>query len=371
MRPCGALRNTILSIALLAPIVSARVGLGQIYSVTGLSSPGIDFIKAESISETGWIAGGANVGPYSVAVRYRNGVTNIIPQMGGFGNWANSVNNLGHVAGSASVIGSGDRAFVYKQGDVIDLDPFHMGSSYAEEINDRGQAVGRVWFNAMRPFIWQDGILQGLPTPTARGFATAINELGDVAGYTSTGASLLAARWHDGQYVDLGRLPGLEDSVASDINDLGQVVGYAGNSIVDSDRAVIWNPGSLPVAIPSLEETESQAAAINNRGWIVGFTRSSGQSRAFLHRDGMTYDLNSLIPADSGWVLTLATDINDQGWIVGSGRGPDGRTQAFLLVPEPSTVAMLLFACAAVRRIRRPRTNFKNSIDTLLPRQSV
>ncbi len=45
-------------------------------------------------------------------------------------------------------------------------------------------------------------------------------------------------------------------------------------------------------------------------------------------------DLNSLIPAGSGWVLTRATAINDAGHIVGSGV-IGGQVRAFLLTPDP------------------------------------
>ena len=49
-------------------------------------------------------------------------------------------------------------------------------------------------------------------------------------------------------------------------------------------------------------------------------------------------DLNTLIPADSGWVLEEATGINDSGWITGSG-WINGERHAFLLKPVGITVA--------------------------------
>jgi probable HAF family extracellular repeat protein len=44
-------------------------------------------------------------------------------------------------------------------------------------------------------------------------------------------------------------------------------------------------------------------------------------------------DLNSLIPAGSGWVLTSARGINDAGQIVGTGT-ISGVQHAFLLTPQ-------------------------------------
>ena len=42
-------------------------------------------------------------------------------------------------------------------------------------------------------------------------------------------------------------------------------------------------------------------------------------------------NLNDYLPAGSGWSLTYARDINDQGQIVGSGYNPGGYDHAFLM----------------------------------------
>ena len=44
-------------------------------------------------------------------------------------------------------------------------------------------------------------------------------------------------------------------------------------------------------------------------------------------------DLNTVIPADSGWVLQFADSINDREEIVGFGVNSKGKTHAFLLAP--------------------------------------
>jgi probable HAF family extracellular repeat protein len=71
---------------------------------------------------------------------------------------------------------------------------------------------------------------------------------------------------------------------------------------------------------------------------------TSGTSHAFLYSGGTMTDLNSLIDPASGWELTYASDINDYGWIVGTGQNPSGQQHAFLLkpiVPEPSTIVLI------------------------------
>jgi hypothetical protein len=44
-------------------------------------------------------------------------------------------------------------------------------------------------------------------------------------------------------------------------------------------------------------------------------------------------NLNDLIDADSGWVITAAADINDAAQIAATARSPEGTTRALLLNP--------------------------------------
>jgi probable HAF family extracellular repeat protein len=78
----------------------------------------------------------------------------------------------------------------------------------------------------------------------------------------------------------------------------------------------------------------SEAVGINATDKVVGGSSTSdGNFHAFLYSDGVMRDLNSLIPANSGWTLTSAEAINGNGDIVGYGNNPDGLQHAFLLRP--------------------------------------
>jgi probable HAF family extracellular repeat protein len=145
---------------------------------------------------------------------------------------------------------------------------------------------------------------------------------------------------------------------ASDINNLGQVVGTAGAPSAGTE-GYVWsldgpdfNIGLLPDIDPGLGGTS--AIGINDNGQVVGLFGSSSLDnyyRAILYEEGTLYDLNNLIPANSGWTLERAFDINNQGQIVGTGV-VNGQEQDFLLtptngtdpqpVPEPSTTLATL-----------------------------
>jgi len=77
---------------------------------------------------------------------------------------------------------------------------------------------------------------------------------------------------------------------------------------------------------------ESYAQGINNASQVVGVVYY-GPNRfhpfVWSPSTGM-FDLNNLIPANSGWLLQFANAINDQGQIVGQGTF-NGQSEAFLL----------------------------------------
>jgi len=81
----------------------------------------------------------------------------------------------------------------------------------------------------------------------------------------------------------------------------------------------------------------SIATSINDVGQIVGrATDNEGNGRATLFDNtgaGNNIDLNTIIDPNSGWSLEKANDINNNGWIVGNGINPQGENHAFLLVP--------------------------------------
>ena len=163
-------------------------------------------------------------------------------------------------------------------------------------------------------------------------FASAINDAGQVVGYSSIlEDSSYHAFLYDGTMSDLGTLGGIYSS-ASDINENGTVVGTA-QTIGNSYHAFIVENGGVMQDLTPLDASSS-AAAVNNHGHVVGARQqnTNDQARAFLF-DGMAfYDLNDLIPAGGDIVLNSAVGINDSGQILALGSNACGFA-SYLLSP--------------------------------------
>ncbi len=142
--------------------------------------------------------------------------------------------------------------------------------------------------------------------------------------------------------INLGELSYVQDrSYAYDINDQNVVVGKTEISNTNEMRA-FWFDINAPLHSAQMEVMDCitdttgtlcpvEALAINNTGFIVGKGSYNPEPRwgneVFLYdkNNDALFNLNDLID-DASWHLEEATDINDNGWIVGNGtRNGQGR----------------------------------------------
>lgn len=286
-----------------------------------------------------------------------------------------SINNLGEVTGySDTATSSGNvHAFLYNQGRTIDLNPyFRSTTSSGIGINDLGHVVATA--GSTTSYIYRNGsatnlnligaaAINNLDQITGSSFGSAsndyygwvysfgrvtkiadlngtepadthgINNLGEVVGeyrpLATPNPFYIPFTFWNGTATTLGDFPGSIGSVASAINDHGQVAGY---SLGPVDHAYLYNNGTFSDLGTLAGDTTSAAYGINNSGAIVG---SSGGARAFLYIGTTMIDLNTRIPANSRWTLTVAYGINESGQITGQGQF-NGKAQGFLLTPLPS-----------------------------------
>jgi probable HAF family extracellular repeat protein len=161
--------------------------------------------------------------------------------------------------------------------------------------------------------------------------ANAINELGEVAGFSALPSGhVRAIIWRRGQGMrSLGTLGG--DSRARGINDRSEVVGHS-KTRPESDvtRAFLWTAAGGMRGIGTLGGRNSFANSINNRREVVGASDTrSGSLRGFLWRPGQgMQSLGSL-----GGENSQAFDINDATQVVGVSQTADGDDHAFLWTP--------------------------------------
>lgn len=114
--------------------------------------------------------------------------------------------------------------------------------------------------------------------------------------------------------VDLGTLGGtsLDSSVAMDINNRGDIVGFS--TINGQTHAFLWTQSGGMQDLGTLGGAESRANAINDSGQVVGSAQNAaGVQRAFLWTAS-----GGMVEIGPENTPSSATDINNAGQVVGS-----------------------------------------------------
>jgi probable HAF family extracellular repeat protein len=220
--------------------------------------------------------------------------------------------------------------------DVVVLPTLGGRYTVAADINDAGQVVGTSYLpedSVSHAFLWspERGMLDLGTLGGRNSSANAINELGQVVGSSQAPGRERPFLWTPERgmqdLVGLGGERGVLNG-ATDINDVGQVVGYTAyvSGGVSSERAFLWTQSGGIQDIGSLggvqdigvfSEGFTHPAAINNAGQVVGESQVRKTYHGFLWTAaGGMQDLGTLSTLDG--LASHATDINESGQIVGS-----------------------------------------------------
>jgi probable HAF family extracellular repeat protein len=139
------------------------------------------------------------------------------------------------------------------------------------------------------------------------GTAEAVNDKGQIVG--TGGAGVGAFLWENGVLRQLGTLPGMTGSRAEDINESGQVVGYATNQS-GGYQAFIWTAaGGMQPLGGSLGGCCTLARAINDNGVVVGEAGLPGTgAHTVVWENGVMRDVQSFTSGS-----TFPWDISNAG----------------------------------------------------------
>jgi probable HAF family extracellular repeat protein len=259
-----------------------------------------------------------------------------------------------------------------------------LGPGIPTGINNSGEITGD---NGTEASLWGGGhqwIQLGILPGGNASHAIGINDYGQVVGYSDNGNSSFyrgflwtpsSPNSTSGSMIDLGAFDttSFGASYATAINAQGKVTGAAVSSDYynGADHAYVWVPsspngtagsmtdlGTLAVN-PNPAYSQSEGNAINSSGVVVGDANpagSTGEIVAVVWQPGTNgsysiSDLNTLIPGGSGWTLTRADAVNDQGQIVVE----TAQGHALLLTPTTTPSAPALPA-AGVQTLASPNT---------------
>jgi probable HAF family extracellular repeat protein len=321
------------------------------------------------ISDSGLISGLSQNGvidpltgqPELKAVLWKHGQIIDLGTLGGTQSLSGAVNDRGQVVGCATnaipdpfstcsgvPLSTQSRAFLWENGVMQDLGTLGGPDANAGLVNEEGQVAGWSFTDSIpnpstgiptqHPFLWEKGKMLDLGTlgGTAVFGVNSLNNRGEVVGgMTLAGDQSFHPFLWDGQALrNLGTLGG-NFGIANWVNETGDVAGWATKQGDQVALAFLWSRGVMTGLGVLPGDACSIAYAINSNRQIVGSSDdcSGNNAHAFVWEKGSLIDLNTVVPAASGVLLTVALSINERGEIAAQGVLPNGDLHAFLLMP--------------------------------------
>jgi len=269
-----------------------------------------------------------------------------LPTLGGTSSFARGISSNGLVTGNAQTAAGMPaprlNAYLFDgtSSENLGVLPGSNNFSRGYAVNSSGVVVGESDNNAPRAFRWENGVMTALPTlGGTTAVAHGINDEGTIVGISSTGSASRATIWNGATVRDLGASDNSTTtfSRAWSINERGDVVGFS-RSTAGVSQATAWFAAGSPLALGSLGDGTrfSEAFASNDAGIVVGRSNTGALTQggtsvfsAFVWQGGTMSQLGS-----AGFTFSQANGINSSGWIVGSATNVSGAPSAALLWNE-------------------------------------
>jgi probable HAF family extracellular repeat protein len=337
-------RNCLLALALLPAIFAPLYSHAAPLYTVGLF---VDNFTVSDMNNSGQMAGAGGTGH---AAFYANGVVTDIGAGGNFGR-VQAINDAGDMTGTVNYDGGyiGDfHGFVYRNRVLTNLGPRSIGAS----INANGDVVGSVSTSASvdrTSGLYRGGQWTQLGNIDVGddGGAVDINDQGQIVGFAKVTDVFYAYNpylYSDGMLHDLGSVTGFSVNGASAINNAGRIAGYGEGW--DGRHAFVYENGHM-TDLGTFGGLELDVGGMNESGTFVGSASREDETRlGFIYLNGMLVDLNTVIDPALGWRIDGAAAINDSGQIAAHAcRGYTCGTIRLDLasaVPEPAGALLIV-----------------------------
>ena len=195
---------------------------------------------------------------------------------------ANTINNYGLVGGYDEPIPSTPRfGFTENNGSYSGQFSLSAISTTIDGINDGGVFVGTYFGPSVRGYINSGGVITDLIVPGASlTNANGINDSNEVVGSYRIGIHDHGFIYHNGSYTTVDHPLGVE-TVAADINDAGQIVGWYKDAGGHTHGFI--ETGGTFTTVDNPLGVDTFVRGINNDGEIVGwYTDAASISHAFV-----------------------------------------------------------------------------------------
>jgi len=240
---------------------------------------------------------------------FENGVARELPDPFGYGSQWNAINNDGIVVGEVGIATKQRQAAILDASGYHNIHPFSQyGSSDAAGINNVGLVAG-TFFSAPYSGLPSHAFTYDTRTGTTRdlgpGSASAINDRGQILGFTDEGTGSPRPALYDGQQFQLLQALIPADSPwqilsATRINNVGQILATGKNTNTGESHALVLSPRLYDV--PADSPYRTAIVALTNRGIIQGYA------------DGRFGPADLVLRAQSAALIARAAGWDTEDW---------------------------------------------------------